>query len=45
LPAERIDAGREPVPRNELPAVGGEPTLDQKVEFLSGPSAYAHRSA
>lgn len=33
LPAGRIDAGRE---------VGGGPTLEQKVEFLSGADAYTH---
>ena len=37
--ADSIDAGREAV---ALPSVGGEPSLDQKVEFLSGSSAYAH---
>ncbi|HEY6996088.1 MAG TPA: hypothetical protein VH397_20490 [Xanthobacteraceae bacterium] len=42
LPADSIDAGREAAARHQLPAVGGGPTLDQKVEFLSRSSAYAH---
>jgi aminoglycoside phosphotransferase family enzyme len=42
LPADSIHAGREAAAREQLAAIGGEPTLDQKVEFLSQPGAYGH---
>jgi uncharacterized protein len=40
-PLGRADTGREPGMRRHLLA-DSEPTLDQKVEFLSQPGVYAH---